>query len=37
MIECAIASLNRVMRRDAQSAKQDQEVDVSLPPLAVSR
>src|SRR5258706_2515358 len=37
MIECAIASLNRVMRRDAQSAKQDREVDVSLPPLAVSR
>src|SRR5258707_14905035 len=37
MIECAIASLNRVMRRDAQSAKQGQEVDISLPPLAVSR
>jgi len=36
MIECAIASLNRVMRRDAQGAKQGQEVDVSLPPLAVS-
>src|SRR5204862_3039140 len=37
MIECAITSLNRVMRRDAQSAKQGQEVDISLPPLAVSR
>src|SRR3984893_958869 len=37
MIECSIASLNRVLQRDAQSAKQDQEVDVSLPPLAVSR
>lgn len=37
MIECAIASLNRVMRRDAQGVKQGQEVDVSLPPLAVSR
>src|SRR5205814_2838511 len=37
MIKCAITSLNRVMRRDAQSAKQGQEVDISLPPLAVSR
>ncbi len=36
MIECAIASLNRVIRRDVQSAKQNQEVDASLPPLVVS-
>jgi uncharacterized protein YqhQ len=37
MIECAIASLQRVMRRDAQSAKEQQEVDTTLPPLVVSR
>src|SRR5579875_585783 len=37
MIECAIASLKRVMRRDAQYAKQNQEVDASLPPLVVAR
>ena len=37
MIECAIASLNRVMRRDTQSAKERREVDTTLPPLAVSR
>src|SRR5579883_746470 len=36
MIECAIASLNRVMRRDAQYAQQNSEVDASLPPLVVS-
>ena len=37
MIECAIASLNRVMRRDAQSVKEQQEVDATLPPLVISR
>jgi uncharacterized protein YqhQ len=36
MIECAIAALDRVMRRDAQSAMQRQEEDVALPPLVVS-
>lgn len=36
MIECAIASLNRVMQRDAQGMKQDAGVDASLPPLVVS-
>ena len=35
--KCAIASLQRVMRRDAQSAKEQQEVDTTLPPLVVSR
>jgi uncharacterized protein YqhQ len=37
MIECAIASLNRVMRRDAQSVKEHQEVDTTLPPFVVSQ
>ncbi|HEX6478040.1 MAG TPA: DUF1385 domain-containing protein [Ktedonobacteraceae bacterium] len=37
MIECAIASLNRVMRRDVQSVKEHQEVDITLPPLVVSQ
>ena len=37
MIECAIASLNRVMRRDEQSVKERQEVDATLPPLVISR
>jgi uncharacterized protein YqhQ len=37
MIECAIASLQRVMRRDAQSAKEQREVGTTLPPLIVSR
>ncbi len=37
MIECAIASLNRVMRRDVQSVKEHQEIDITLPPLVVSR
>jgi uncharacterized protein YqhQ len=37
MIECAIASLERVMRRDVQSAKEQREVDTTLPPLVVSR
>jgi uncharacterized protein YqhQ len=37
MIECAIASLNRVMRRDAQSVKEHQEAGTTLPPLVVSQ
>jgi uncharacterized protein YqhQ len=38
MIECAIASLQRVMQRDEQKEREDTAVDVvsALPPLAVS-
>jgi uncharacterized protein YqhQ len=37
MIECGIAALNRVMRRDALRAATNPEVEAALPPLAVSR
>jgi uncharacterized protein YqhQ len=38
MIECAIAALNRVMRRDDLDRKNDHEVaDMALPPLVASR
>jgi hypothetical protein len=37
MIECAIAALQRVLRRDEQSfARAEAVADASLPPLAVS-
>ena len=38
MIECAIAALNRVIRRDDLDRKTDREVaDMTLPPLVASR
>lgn len=38
MIECAIAALNRVMRRDDLDRKTDREVDdMALPPLVASK
>lgn len=36
MIECAIAALKRVMRRDEQPSASYDEIDATLPPLAVS-
>ena len=37
MIECAIAALNRVMRRDQLRAATHAEVEAALPPLAISK